>query len=105
MENIEIRKMKKIKGSWVKCEVAFKTTDFGVLVVKGFRIRESHNDGETWVQEPSYQTRDGSYFRCFFMEDEKLWQELKGQLIDAYSNYIQSSSDTFEDISPGDIPF
>lgn len=103
MENIEIRKMEKIKGNWVKCEVAFKTSEFGILVVKGWRIRESHNEGEIWVQEPSYQVFR-NYIRCFFAEDRKVWDELKATLIEAYGNYLRSSGNEEEKIDLNDIP-
>lgn len=103
MENIEIRKLKKIKGGFVQCEVAFRTTEFGTLVTKGWRIRESHNEGEIWVQEPSYQVF-GKYIRCFFVEDRKVWDELKATLIEAYGNYLSSSKNEEEKIDLNDIP-
>lgn len=103
MENIEIRKTKKLRGGWVCCEVAFNTVEFGTLVIKGFRMRRSFKDGEVWVQEPSYQVR-GRYERCFYAENNAVWGELKTLLTETYINSESSPGSADENVSPDEIP-
>lgn len=97
MENIEIRNIHKIKAGFVCCDVALTTQEFGCIVIKGFRIRESFNEGEIWVQEPSYQVGK-NYIRTFFAENKDFWNSLKDTLINNYKKYISTPSSSNKEI-------
>lgn len=103
MKNVEIRKIKRIRGGWMCCEVAFNTVEFGTLVIKGFRVSTSIKDGGIWVQEPSFQV-NGRYERCFFAEDAAVWNELKALLTETYKNSESSPESADESVSPDEIP-
>lgn len=106
MENVEIRKVKKLKSGGIKVDVAFKTDTLGTIVIKGFRVSKGKYDAP-WVQEPSYQVF-GNYYRCFFWEDPQKWERLKGLLREEYSNYIENAGAEEmknENVDPSEIPF
>ena len=78
MENIEIRKIKSLeKGPFkAKFDIAFNTSEFDSIVIKGFRIGPSQHGPEPWVEPPSYQVY-GVYHHTFFMENKDNWDRLK----------------------------
>lgn len=110
MENIEIRKAKKLKDLVWKFDIAFKTTEFGVIVIKGFRVGQTQfKDEMAWVQTPYYQVF-GRYFEVLFLENREIWDEIKRLLTDEYLRLVSGGDNLIErakgdeTINPDDIP-
>ena len=102
MENIEITKAKKLKNGTVKFDVSFGTSNFGPIVIKGFRVSRSRYD-KPWVQEPSYQIY-GKYYRCVYFEDRKVWDGVNELLVAEYSNYVTGEEEVSEEVDPKEVP-
>lgn len=106
MENIEIRKADLMKNGGAKIDLAFNTTEFGPIVIKGFRVSRSKKDNGLWVQVPSYPSY-GRYFPTFFVENEGAWKDIESLLQDKYLEMETADENSLKDeeVSPEDIPF
>ena len=98
MENIEIRKAKKLKDLVWKFDVAFNTSEFGVIVIKGFRVGQTQfKDEMAWVQPPSYQVF-GKYFEALYLEKREVWNAIERLLTDEYLRLVSGGDNLTEQV-------
>lgn len=86
MKNVEVLKVYPLEDESFKCRVdlSFKTTEFGYLKVKGFRVGLSPKyGGGLWIQAPSLETRWRKWMTLFIIDDKEKWKELKKVLVEA----------------------
>jgi len=74
---------------------AIASLDFGVFVIKGFRINKSkfqsptsQNNQSLWIVPPSYKDSNGKYHPIFFMPDLSLWKEIETLITVCYQNAL-----------------
>lgn len=105
MEKIEVRNIELLKSGGIKVNLAFNTTEFNTIVVKGFRVKRSEKNNDVWIQVPSYQSY-GRYFPTFFIENAGTWKEVEGLLRDTFLNKEKelSINNLDEEINIDDLP-
>lgn len=95
--DMEIRKISKTKDNFLRTNIAFNTSEFGTIVLKGFRVGRSPKYEGIWVQPPCFSVF-GKYYKMCFFENNDTWKAVEAFLIDVFEKYEEEHPEEFIDL-------
>lgn len=112
MKNLTVFiKLKDSESTLAIVKVIFTTTEFGPIVIKGFRVVKGSSD-KIWVDPPKVHAY-GKYYITTFLEEKVIWHKVSGAILEDYykaASRLSSGSHSSEvgvgneEISPDEIP-
>lgn len=100
-KRVKISGTKELKNGVLQIALTFNTTEFGDLIVKGFRVSRSLNYDGYWVQPPS--VKKFTHYCELFRATEPVWKDIQELLIKTYKECFAVNDINLDDVDLGDI--